>query len=199
MTLRISWSTEGTEHILEFDAVVQENHTSESEVTQHTVESGEAISDHKRANPRAIELECFVTNTPLQAPPPSGPQTQNITSSTRDGVLVFSQEFDRVSDVWAVLLGLQREAVDLTVTTTWQAYENVQLIRLSVPRSTPEDAVSFNLSLQEVFRASSELVDDPTPIEPRGRRRRDQNTATQQQTNAEEDTSNQSILSRLFG
>lgn len=211
MTLRISWEdveeTEGeadlnftiTEHVLEFDAVTKESHESSSEVTQHTVESGEAISDHKRANPRTIQIDAFVTNTPLDAPPPSGPRGGSVTTRTQDNVTVFSQEFDRVSDVWETLLELQRGSFDLTVTTRYQVYENVQLVKVSTPRDTAEDSVMFSLSLQEVFRASSELVDDPVPREPRARRNRETNNAPEESDAPNsEDGENESILSRLF-
>ncbi len=193
MTLRISWgtssetesggefTTESTEHILEFDAVVKEGHLSSSEVTTHTVETGEAISDHKRANPRTIEIEAFVSNTPLEAPPRSGPRTSGaiseIQTTSTGNVTVFSEEFDRVSDVWETLLELQREAIDVTVSTTFQVYENVQLVRVATPRDVPEDGVMFQLTLQEGFRATAELIDDPVPREPRERANQETNTA----------------------
>ena len=193
MTLRISWSTEAeettdgitsltaVEHILEFDAVTEENHESFSEITQHTVETGESISDHKRANPRTIDITAFVTNTPLDTPPQSGPNStaaRAVTEDTENGVVTtFSEVFDRVSDVWGTLLELQRESIELTVSTRYQVYENVQLIGFSVPRDTPEDALTFELSLQEVFKAETRLVDVPVTREPRGQRNRKQNTA----------------------
>jgi len=209
MTLRISWNTtaetetageislESTEHILEFDAVTRENHNSESEVTTHTVETGEAIADHKRAMPRRIEIQAFVTNTPLDAPPQSGPRTSFATAQVQDtgegNVTVFSEQFDRVSDVWETLLELQREAIDLTVTTTYQVYENVQLVRVSVPRDEAEDAATFEITLQEVFRATAELIDDPVPREPRARPRQEQNTAPEE-TDSDPDEPNNSQL-----
>lgn len=193
MTLRISWSTEAeettdgitsltaTEHILEFDAVTEETHSSFSEITEHTVETGESISDHKRANPRTIEITAFVTNTPLDTPPNSGPNTTSavatIEGTDNGNVNTFSETFDRVSDVWGVLLDLQRGSAELTITTRYQIYENVQLVGFSVPRDTPEDAAVFELSLQEVFKAETRLVDVPVTREPRGQRKRKQNTA----------------------
>jgi len=202
MTLRISWSTsatttddgvttiDSTEHILEFDAVTKESHSSVSDVTVHTVENGQAISDHKRSNPRTIEIEAFVTNTPLEAPPRSGPRTSSTVSTTTESelgsVTTFSQEFDRVSDVWGVLLELQQTSVDLTVTTRYQSYENVQLVGLRVPRSTPEDAVSFELSLQEVFRATAETVDVVIPREPRESKKKNKTTGAESVKEAEE-------------
>ena len=215
MTLQISWATETTAnesgenivssafHLLAFDAVLREEHEAESDITDHVVETTEAISDHKRPKPQTLRIEGAVTNTPLGVPPPSGFGTETVTAEVRKNVgdakasvVVFSQAFDRIADVESSLDRLRREAIDLTVETTHKTYENVQLVSVKFTR-TGEDAsdqVVFVLTLREVFRGSTVTVDAPAPREPRGSARSE--TATEAE---DEDVSEGSYLSQLIG
>lgn len=52
---------------LHFDVVISEEHTRGAEVTDHTVETGIAITDHVRPLPDLLELEVFVSETPIQS------------------------------------------------------------------------------------------------------------------------------------
>lgn len=181
MTLSIEWTTEtGTSdgstnetsttfHRLVFDAVTREDHSADAEVTSHAVESTSSISDHKRPSARTLNLEAFVTNTPLDAPPESGFAQSSVTSSIRDSVVTFSEEFDRVSDVWDTLERLRAEAIDLTVTTRYRTYVGLQLVSVHVSREDALDAIPVELSFIEIFRANTTRVAlAPRPAEPRG-------------------------------
>ena len=53
-------------HTVSFDLLLDEQHSLEAEVTQHTVEDGSTISDHIRLLPRKGSLTGFVTNHPFQ-------------------------------------------------------------------------------------------------------------------------------------
>ena len=187
MSLQISWSTEAqstnaegenevntTYHLLEFDAVLSEEHGAESDLTDHVVESGAAISDHKRPKPRTLQIDGLVTNTPLGFPPPSGFGTRAISAEVRKSVgsakanvVVFSEEFDRVVDVAETLDRLRAEAIDLTIETVIRTYEDMQLVSVSAPRKEAIDAVTFSLRFREVFRAETQTVEAPLPREPR--------------------------------
>ena len=188
MSLTISWATEDEQvaadgsltlsssfHILEFDVVTAVEHTAESELTEHVVESSEAISDHKRPKPRMISIRAHVTNTPLSNPPNSGfaqtSVTSRVTPDTGDSkatVRSFSSEFDRIQDVETSLDRLRSEAIDLTVETRTKTYENVQLVTYTGTRSTETgDGIDLALQLREVFRASTQTVEAPLPREPR--------------------------------
>jgi len=184
VSLQISWATEENLfegsgvvvpsqvfHLLEFDCVLSESHDAHSEVTEHAVESGAPISDHKRATPRRLTIEGFVTNTPLDAPPSSGAGETTITTSvSQDGaqVRVFSEEFDRIRDVWDVLERLRLDAIPVGITTTWRDYEDVQIVGVMVKRDSPEGAVPFMIECVEVRIARTREVDDPVALEPRG-------------------------------
>ena len=51
---------------IRFDLLLDEQHSVDAEVTQHTVEDGSTISDHIRLLPRKGSLTGFVTNHPFQ-------------------------------------------------------------------------------------------------------------------------------------
>lgn len=53
--------------VIEFDATVSEQHTQTAQVTEHPVETGVNIADHVRPQLGKIQLEGFVTNTPINS------------------------------------------------------------------------------------------------------------------------------------
>lgn len=224
--LRISWSTaeegvvfsedseEGmrevtfTENVLEFDAVTSETHEGISEITEHAVETGAPISDHKRTKPRRLTIEALVTNTPLGAPPPSGfdsgtPVTaevraEEIGESTegqrpRANVVVFSAAFDRMVDVFDTLDALRSGDTFVTITTRVRTYENMQIVAVTSPREPEDgDSIRFTVECVEVRIAETRTVDAPVPREPRGARTTDRGAR-------EGSEPTESALHRLFG
>lgn len=194
MTLAISWSTQSTalgddgdlearatEHLLVFDAVTSVTVEGASVLTEHAVESGSPISDHKRANPRRVSIEAIVSNTPIDRPPASGyGDAGDVTTSTTkpdDGsgnVLTYSADFDRIADVIVTLDRLRLEATGVTISTGRRTFEAIQIVFVSEPRET-EDGTSqrFSIECQEIRVAQSRTVDAPRPREPRGARERE--------------------------
>ncbi len=209
--LRISWNTQTTElsggdltsrsyeHTLEFDCVTSETHEGVSVLTEHAVESGAPISDHKRHNPDRVSIEAIVTNTPLGVPPPSGYGSGDAitVSDDKEGagtVVLFSADFDRMGDVVDTLYRLRTENTPVTLSTRVLVYEDVQIISVTIPRE-PGDGDSFRLQIecQRVRVAVSRTVDSPAPREPRGSRTR--NRGGQEAEGAEADR--RSALQRI--
>lgn len=201
--LRISWSTategvvfsedseEGTrevvftENTIEFDCVTSETHEGVSELTEHAVETGAPISDHKRQKPRRLTIEALVTNTPLGAPPPSGfdggaaPITAEVRAEeigeagegqrARANVVVFSAAFDRMVDVFNALDALRAGDTFVTITTRIRTYESMQIVSVTSPREAEDgDSLRFAIECSEVRIAETRTVDAPIPREPRG-------------------------------
>lgn len=211
--LSISWSSETTdspdgqtfdadglgaittsvEHTLAFDCVTTETHEGTSVLTEHAVESGAPISDHKRANPRKLTIEAIVTNTPLGAPPPSGygasditadvsattvqvadPGGANTTRSVKANVVTFSATFDRIVDVANTLGRLRLEATPVTISTRLRTYDGMQIVSVTEPRKAEDgDSITFTIECSEVRIAQTRTVDTPRPREARGRPRSD--------------------------
>lgn len=57
----------GAVFVIEFDATLSEQHTSSAQVTEHPVETGANITDHVRPMLDKVQLEGFITNTPINS------------------------------------------------------------------------------------------------------------------------------------
>lgn len=204
MTIRLSWNqssiiSEGEQnrlsvdsYILEFDAVMRLAKTARADVTNFVVESGASLTDHKKRTPRTIILEGLVSNTPIKAPPPSGKSNKStISAEVRKGekgnTLQFSEQFDRVQDVYDTLQMLVREPILVTLETEQEVFERVTVTVVEDIRNAPHFAgASFTVQCQEIFIAETEEVEIPIPQEPRGQRRREESVSSTQA--AEEQT-----------
>lgn len=227
--LAISWSTategvvfsedseEGvreiafSENVLQFDCVTSETHEGISELTEHAVETGAPISDHKRTKPRRLTIEALVTNTPLDAPPPSGgdgsaatitaqvraeievEQSEGGGQNARANVVVFSSPFDRIVDVVNALDALRVGDQFVTIETRIRTYENMQIVSVTSPRESADgDSIRFAIEAVEVRIAETRTVDAPITREPRGSR-------TTERGAREGSEPTESVLHRLFG
>jgi hypothetical protein len=56
---------DGSSIIVQFDLTLSEGHEATAEVTDHPVETGSNVADHIRANPPSLNLELYVTQTPI--------------------------------------------------------------------------------------------------------------------------------------
>lgn len=217
--LRISWSTQtlafaengdltsaAVEHTLGFDAVTKEIHAWSATLTEHAVEEGAALSDHKLVHGDKLTLEVEVTNTPLGAPPPSGYGDDGapVVASSDKGVNVpatvvqFSRAFDRVGDVEVTLHRLIHEETLVTISTTKRTYYQMALVDVTAPRDQPHagDAYKFTIDASAVRVAETQLIGSPEPREPRGRSG-SSSGAQESQEEGSGNGRNQSVASRL--
>lgn len=165
--------------ILEVDAVMSESHEVMATLTDHPVERGADLSDHKRPGQRRYRLEGLVTNTPIGSVPLSGENSSanGVTGSVRDSpakanVLQFSERFDRIRDVLDALTALVESAQLVTVTTDVRTYEDAQIVSVVAPRDAT-DSITFTVDITQVRIAETRDVGAPVPRQPRGRRTHD--------------------------
>lgn len=215
--IQLAWSTEaltetvsgdqvfeGQEHLLEFDAVPQLTAAFSAVVTEHPVERGAPLSDHKIPNLERLTLQGVVTNAPITSPPPSGfgplqgPQGQRDKTGVGATALVFTESFDRISDVLSSLRRLVQEPIIVTVTTPDRVYESMTVVSVSVPQDTPDDSRTVLVDLMQYNEVDVSLVDAPEPREPRGQRAQDSGSQeTEEEEEATEDSgAGQSALAR---
>lgn len=194
MTLEITWNTETskqsvsgdlefatTEHVLQFDVVTTIRSTLASTVTEHAVERGSPIVDHKRSERINLQIDCEVTNTPLDVPPPSGYAGSQVLSATQTAnevgvtVLTFSAEFNRVQDVLETLQRLVAEPTLVTVSTPYQTFENMTFQQVEPLREAGMgSSMKFTMNLTELNIVQSRQGEVPEPREPRASRPRDE-------------------------
>jgi hypothetical protein len=197
------------QYALEFDAVVSERAVFGAVLTEHAVEGGAAMSDHKIPKLRAYSLTCVVSQHPLGSAPRSGSRTQSVTANpepidlgggTKVVGLVYSQDVTRVADVLAELADLAERSVLVTVQTDLRLYENMEVIDVSAPRTVKDgDAIEFAIALQEVRTASVETTTAPEPRLPRNRREVDRGgQSTESASGVQNAALQRSVLSRLL-
>jgi hypothetical protein len=190
-----------TEHILEFDCVLREVHESSSVITDHAVESGAAISDHKRPNPRKVHLTGEITDHPAGDPPLSGTGGTQIRSAlTRieladAQVMKFETAFFRAREVFGVLQNLSLDDVSVTVENEMDTYENMQIESANLSRDAGlGGTLNVEIVLREI-RIAETRTGEPQPMEARGQREQDR--GGQEGEEVEDDGPQTSVLRGL--
>lgn len=123
------------------DACTAEEHSSEVELTDHPVEKGADISDHRRPKPKTLKLTGIVSNTPLE---------------------YLSLNNKRAENAWDALNELQAGEELITVVTTLQNYDDMVITRISVPRDAARgNVIEVTIELRELIQVASETVAAP--------------------------------------
>ena len=94
----------------EIDAALNEDHSFDSEVTEHPVESGADIADHVRARPISVDIEGVVSFTPL-----------------------VERTGRPTDDFFAHLIAIRDAKEPITIETSLKVFENMVLTSLSIP------------------------------------------------------------------
>lgn len=190
-------SAEGAElDLIEFDAAIRIVHTSSAIVSKYPIERSatldQSLADHIVVEGDRISLEAVVTNTPiapigntggemratvfdvesnyLQKPAQGGElgEIGQRTTGFAAHVLQFDAPFDRVLDVYNALLAIRGQAV--TLITPLRQYDNVAIVDVQAPQDV-RDAITFSIQFEVLRTGSTESVEAPDPVEPRGRPR----------------------------
>lgn len=120
---------------VELDASIEEQHSSENEITQYPVEQGVDISDHVKRLPDRLTLRGMVTDTPIKL------------GATNIGA---NRSIETYQDVIQIL----DDAETITIVTTLKQYENMMLKSVDVPRNARlGHAVEMSLSFRQIQTA----------------------------------------------
>jgi hypothetical protein len=107
------------------DAAISEDHTFDSDVTDHPVETGSEITDNIQPKPIQVTLDCLVSDTPI------GPIAEARGDIDTNGQLILRPS----SDAYALMIGIRDKREPVTIATSLQVFENMALVSLSVPRN----------------------------------------------------------------
>lgn len=156
--------------VVQLDASLNETHETEADVTEHQVERGARIADHKRKLPARVTIEGLVTNTPVgraaqtRAVEFTGGSFQSATSEDSPfGVPGYAEEaFAKLEDLF------DSEEL-ITVVTSLKTYENMAITKLTVPRDrSTGDALRFTVALKEVVIVENRVTFlQAAPADPR--------------------------------
>jgi hypothetical protein len=177
---------------LHFDVVISEEHTRAAEVTDHTVETGIAITDHVRPLADVLELEVFVSETPIQSSDayvgpltlqidqaggfssPLGPIGVTIGAITPPGssypttitaqAMQFDTEHYYVNAAYETMTRLRDTATICSVITPKENYFNMVIARIEMHRdSSTGTSARFRLDMKQVRTVASNIVSAPLP------------------------------------
>lgn len=148
-----------TGSILEVDVSLEEQHTLAAELTDHPVERGFDVTDHRRPGPAQLSMRGLVSDTP---------------SGT---IAAIGEAFDpgsasRSQDAYTILKEFHEKNAICAVITALRLYENMLLTRLSVQRDSATGKVlAFDTEWREIRIAESrtvrvQAVDTPTKPSP---------------------------------
>lgn len=127
---------------LVFDAVIEESHDLELQVTDNPVESGVVVSDHAFMLPVRLTLRAGVTDSPI---------IDYVTDQ-------FAGE-SRSLKAYALLTALQRNAEPFNVQTGLKLYKNMVCVGLKITQDKEtSQAMLFTADLREVIIVNTQTV-----------------------------------------
>lgn len=132
---------------LVFDAVFEETHQSDLEVTDNPVETGVVVSDHAYMNPLSVTLSAGVSDVVLNQ------------INTTDA---FASDASRSKKAFELLTDLQKKAEPFDLQTGLKLYKNMicKSIRTSQDKDTANVLV-FEATLREVLIVYTQAVKYP--------------------------------------
>lgn len=130
---------------LTFDAVFEEDHTLELEVTDNPVEVGVSITDHAFMKPYKLRLTAGVTNTPL--------------TPKDDG---FGTGDQRTREAFKKLEALMRTREPFDVQTGLRLYKNMICLSVNTSQAAESaNALVFTADLREIIIVQTQAVTYP--------------------------------------
>jgi hypothetical protein len=131
---------------LVFDAVFEETHEAELEVTDNPVETGVVVSDHAFMKPLKVTLSAGVTDTPLAV-------------LSNDP---FASDSGRSKRAYELLSELQRLAEPFDLQTGLKLYQNMICTSIRTSQDKDSDgALLFTASIREVIIVYTQVVQYP--------------------------------------
>lgn len=131
---------------LVFDAVFEETHEADLEVTDNPVETGVVVSDHAFMKPLRVKISAGVSDTPLAA----------VTDDP------FASDAGRSRRAFELLSELQKRAEPFDLQTGLKLYEN--MVCTSIRTSQDKDssgALLFTAEMREVIIVYTQVVTYP--------------------------------------
>lgn len=147
---------------IELDASISEMHTGNVEVTEHPVESGFNVADHARPQAETLQIEGFISNTPI----PFGGEAAVHTGTYTDAsgrVFEWQSKSNGYADRAAIAYSALRDLKDLgaiiTVVTALRTYEDMIITALSVPRdASTGNGLRFSATLKQIRVVNAQTV-----------------------------------------
>ncbi|SDV49076.1 phage baseplate protein [Chitinasiproducens palmae] len=125
-----------------FQAVLEEQHNDEIQITDHPVERGAVVSDHSYKRPCQVTIKCAWSNSSLGG-------ISALINSFKGGSLIGS---DYVSGIYSQLLALQESREPFEITTSSRRYANMLMSSLGLTKDkTSSEAIMVTLTCREIL------------------------------------------------
>lgn len=152
-----------------FDAVVNEAHSGEVQVTDNPVERGVDVTDNIRPKPEQITLDVIVSNSPLRQTLDGNPDNPK-----------------RASEAFRVLRELRDGGVLVSVVTGLRSYDSMVIQKIDVSRNVKTGQVlSAKIALRQILIADTATV--PAPIKPSGEKKKSDGKKPSKEASAKQD------------
>ena len=177
--LQIQWTDEaGNDQAIDFDAAIEENYSTNAELTEHAVESGSNISDHVRPKNDTFSISAMISGTPFYQPTfgmdgatgsVSGQQITVGNQTLSVNTWSFSASFSRVFNVDQQLRTLIKGGETVTLVTGVRTIENCVIVGYKWTRSVKNgNDLVCALDLAQVRIATTQSTTVAAPAQRRG-------------------------------
>ncbi len=151
---------------VEIDASVSEIHSASADITEFPVEDGSLITDHINKRPDVVQIEGYVSNTPIKG-------FTNFFGAAPIGSLAnltIGVSNDLAKTAYDKLLEIVEGNELITIVTTLRTYENMAIESFIVNRSASDgDVLHFTAVARQITLVqTAESVFPTEPLELRG-------------------------------
>lgn len=130
------------------DATISEQHNSDVEITDHSVENGSDIADHARVKPLMLIMECCISETPIgSAQQKRIADSQGVTTIQNDPSL----KDGFAAETYSKIEVLRDSLKIITVVTRLKTYRDLMIQSISVPVDVKTGtALRFSITFKQV-------------------------------------------------
>lgn len=141
---------------IQLDAIISESHSNPIRITKNPVELGADISDHAVIDPKKLNINAIVSDTPL------GFAAAIEIVDTITGLFgsSTSENMTRSTAAYNALVALSEAREPISVQTGLKLYEDMLITNITVTQDVDTSKmVDLNISLEEIIITESQIVD----------------------------------------
>lgn len=146
---------------IELDGVITESHSNVVAITKQPIELGADITDHSTIEPKVLNIEGVVTDTPL------GVQAFNQIIDTVTGLFGSATVDNQTRSVAAynALLQLQEQREPISVQTRLRLYENMIITSIDTVQDKDTSKIALmKIRLEEIIIAQTDVIPVPQDV-----------------------------------
>ena len=145
--------------VMTLDISIKETHTRKATVTENEVEDGSIVTDHVNINPEKLTIDGEISEFPIGLGGVAGVTAVGLQRKILGSEGLVSGIRKKPEDAYQYLVDVFDAGEPIEVITGLQAYEDMVIEELSVPRSSKDGkSLLFSAKLKRVKFAVTELT-----------------------------------------